>query len=104
MIWRESWHDKDVHAPQRDAIGGALSTIRRTAEATAQRTILTQEMKGTDTPVVVIADLDAGHHSNRLNILSGQPRVLAALAEGGGETDLHAARTQQQYRSQTDVH
>jgi hypothetical protein len=104
QIWRESWYDKDIHGPHRDAIGGALSTIRRTAEATALRMILTREMKGTDTPVVVIGDLNDGQHSNTLNILSGQPRFLTALAEGGGDTDLYTAQTLQQYRSQTDVY
>lgn len=104
QIWRESWYDKDIHGPHRDAIGAALSTIRRTAEATALRMILTKQMKGNDAPVVVLGDLNDGQHSNTLNIMSGQPRFLTALAEGGGDTDLYTAQTLQQYRSQTDVY
>lgn len=103
-IFREGWYRKDVHGPHAEAIGAALSTIRRTAEATALRMILTAEMKGNDRPVVVIGDLNDGQHSNTLNILTLQPRFLTALAEGGGDIDLYTAQTLQQYRSQTDVY
>lgn len=103
-IFRESWYDKAIHGPHAEAIGGALSTIRRTAEATALRMILTAEMKGTETPVVVLGDCNDGQHSNTLNLMTGQPRFLTALAEGGGDTDLYTAQTLQQYRSQTDVY
>ncbi len=104
QIFRESWYRKATHSPHAEAIGSALSTIRRTAEATALRMILTAEMKGTDTPVVVIGDCNDRQHSNTLNILTGQPRFLTALAEGGGDADLYTAQTLQQYRSQTDVY
>lgn len=103
-IFREPWYDRATHSQHSEAIGSALSTIRRTAEATALRMILTAEMKGTDTPVVVIGDLNDGQHSNTLNLMTGQPRFLTALAEGGGDNDLYAAQTLQQYRSQTDVY
>ncbi len=103
-IFREPWYEKAVHSRHSEAIGSALSTIRRTAEAMALRMILTTEMKGTDTPVVVIGDCNDGQHSNTLNIMTGQPRFLTALSEGGGDTDLYTAQTLQQYRSQTDVY
>lgn len=103
-VFREPWYEKDVHSKHSEAIGSALSTVRRTAEAMALRMILTDEMKGTDTPVVVLGDCNDGQHSNTLNILSGQPRFLTALSEGGGDTDLYTAQTLQQYRSQTDVY
>lgn len=103
-IFREGWYDKDVHGRHAEALGAALSTIRRTAEATALRMILTAEMKGTDRPVVLLGDCNDGQHSNTLNILTGQPRFLTALAEGGGDTDLYTAQTLQQYRSETDVY
>ncbi len=102
-IFRERWYDRDVHGRHADALGSALSTIRRTAEATALRMILTEEMKGTDRPVVVLGDCNDGQHSNTLNILTGQPRFLTALSEGG-DTDLYTAQTLQQYRSETDVY
>lgn len=103
-IFREGWYSKDIHGPHAEAIGAALSTIRRTAEATALRMMLTAEMKGTERPVVVIGDCNDGQHSNTLNILTLQPRFLTALAEGGGDIDLYAGQTLQQYRSQTDVY
>lgn len=103
-IFRESWYDKTIHSQHSESIGGALSTIRRTAETMALRMILTKEMKGSDAPVVVIGDCNDGQHSNTLNILTGQPRFLTALSKGGGDTDLYSAQTLQQYRSQTDVY
>jgi endonuclease/exonuclease/phosphatase family metal-dependent hydrolase len=104
QIFREGWYDKTQHGPHSEAIGGALSTIRRTAEATALRMILTDEMKGTDTPVVVIGDCNDGQHSNTQNILTGQPRFLTTLSTGGGDNDLYSAQTLQQYRSERDVY
>jgi predicted extracellular nuclease len=103
-IFREPWYERTVHSPHSEAIGGAISTVRRTAEALALRQMLTDEMRDTDTPVVVIGDCNDGQHSNTLNIMTGQPRFLTALAEGGGDTDLYTAQTLQQYRSQTDVY
>lgn len=105
-IFREGWYrgNKDKYSKHSEAIGSALSTVRRTAEAMALRLILTEQMKGTDTPVVVLGDCNDGQHSNTLNILTGQPRFLHALSRGGGDTDLYTAQTLQQYRSQTDVY
>jgi len=104
QIFREAWYDKHVHSRHSEAIGSALSTIRRTSEAMALRMILTEEMKGTDTPVVLIGDCNDGQHSNTLNIMTGQPRFLTTLSSGGGDNDLYTAQTLQQYRSQSDVY
>lgn len=41
-IYEESWYSKAVHSKHSEAIGSAISTIRRTAEATALRVILTE--------------------------------------------------------------
>ena len=49
--------DPDRYKNHAQAIGGAMSTIRRTAEATALRILLTRAMKGTVTPVIVLGDL-----------------------------------------------
>ena len=105
-IFREPWFnaDRDAYKKHSEAIGSALSTIRRTAEATALRIILTEQLKNTHTPVVVLGDLNDGQHSNTLNILTGQPRYLTGLSTGGGDTDLYAGQTLQQYRSQRDVY
>ena len=104
QVWREGWFDRETHSRHAEAIGAALSTIRRTAEATALRMILTEEMRGTDRPVVVLGDCNDGQHSNTLNILTGQPRFLTALSQGGGDADLYTAQTLQQYRSEADVY
>jgi predicted extracellular nuclease len=102
----ETWfrENKPLYQPHTEALGSALSTIRRTAEAAAFRILLTNATKNTDLPVVVIGDLNDGQHSNTLNILTGQPNYLTTLMTGGGDTDLYSAQTLQQYRSETDVY
>jgi hypothetical protein len=105
QIWREDWYSKPAYSRHADAIGQGLSTIRRTAEATALRMILTEVMKGTDTPVMVIGDINDGHHSNTLNILTGQPRyLLSGLSEGGSDVDLYTVWSLQLFRSERDVY
>jgi hypothetical protein len=105
-IDNESWYKSDLalYKPHSKAIGAALSTIRRTAEAAAFRVYLNTMTKNTDLPVVVIGDLNDGQHSNTLNILTNQPDYLSTLSTGGGDTDLYSAQTLQQYRSETDVY
>ena len=106
-IYREGWYrdDDDYYKRHREALGSALSTIRRTAEAAALRMILTEKMKGTDTPVVVLGDLNDGQRSNTLNILTGQPNyLLSGLSRGGSDVDLYAVSRLQQYRSDRDVY
>lgn len=104
-IYREPWYSAQIYSKHSEAIGAAISTIRRTAEATAMRLILTERMKGTNTPVVVMGDLNDGQHSNTLNILTGQPNyLLSGLSEGGSDVDLYSVGTLQEYRSQRDVY
>lgn len=103
-IGSEPWYRRSDHSAHTEAIGAAIATIRRTAEATALRMILTNLMKGTDTPVVVLGDFNDGVHSNTLNIVSGQPNYLFGLSTGGGDTDLYSVGTLQQYRSERDVY
>lgn len=105
QIWYErDWYDRDVHGPHATALGYALSTIRRTAEAAALRVIVTGLTKKTDTPVVVIGDMNDGKDSNTLNILSEQPTYLSPLSSGGGDNALYTAQTIQEYRSVRDVY
>lgn len=105
QIWRErSWYEKEVHGPHLNALGYAISTVRRTAEAAALRVLITQLIKNTDTPVVVIGDMNDGKDSNTLNILSEQPRYLSPLSSGGGDNALYTAQTMQEYRSVRDVY
>lgn len=69
------------------------------------RLILTERMKGTNTPVIVMGDLNDAQHSNTLNILTGQPNyLLSGLSEGGSDVDLYSVGTLQEYRSQRDVY
>jgi len=106
-VYRQGWYrdDDEYYKHHAEALGSALSTIRRTAEATALRMILTEEMKGTGTPVVVLGDLNDGERSNTLNILTGQPNyILSGLNQGGSDVDLYAVSRLQQYRSDRDVY
>ncbi|MBY5931633.1 endonuclease/exonuclease/phosphatase family protein [Tateyamaria omphalii] len=105
QIWRErSWYEKEVHGSHATALGYAISTVRRTAEAAALRVIITKLIKKTDTPVVVIGDMNDGKDSNTLNILSEQPTYLSPLSTGGGDNALYTAQTIQEYRSVRDVY
>lgn len=104
-IYFEPWYSRDIYSKHSEAIGAAISTIRRTAEATALRMLLVELMKDTDTPVVVLGDLNDSQHSNTLNIVTGQPRyLLSGLSQGGGDVDLYSVGTLQEYRSHRDVY
>ncbi|WP_206051381.1 endonuclease/exonuclease/phosphatase family protein [Roseibium algicola] len=105
QIWRErSWYKQDIHGPHVNALGYAISTVRRTAEAAALRMIVTNLTKDTDTPVVLIGDMNDGKESNTLNVLSEQPTYLSPLSTGGGDNALYTAQTMQEYRSTRDVY
>ncbi len=105
-IGNEGWYrdNVDKYRPHSGAIGSAISTVRRTAEATALRIIISDLMEGADTPVVVLGDCNDGRLSNTLNILTGQPSFLHPLSAGGADKGLYTAQTLQQYRSQRDVY
>lgn len=95
----------DRTRPHRDALGAALSTIRRTAEAAALRAILNETMKDNDVPVVVLGDLNDGQFSNTLGILSDQPsyRLYADSRTARRNDDgLFTAVNMQQLRSLKD--
>ncbi len=103
----EDWFksDKPFYSRHREGVGAALSTIRRTAEASALRMLLTDAMKGNDNPVVVLGDLNDDKRSNTLNIITGQPNyLLSGLTQGGSDVDLYSAGTLQEYRSERDVY
>ncbi|QDU80499.1 Endonuclease/Exonuclease/phosphatase family protein [Polystyrenella longa] len=103
----EDWFksDKPFYSRHREGVGAALSTIRRTAEASALRMLLTEAMKGNDNPVVVLGDLNDDKRSNTLNIITGQPNyLLGGLTQGGSDVDLYSTGTLQEYRSERDVY
>jgi hypothetical protein len=105
-VFNEPWFrsDKGTYAKHATALGAALSTIRRTAEAAALRFLLTEQMKGNDTPVIVLGDINDGQHSNTANILTEQPRYLVGDSIGGGDVALYTAQTLQEYRDTRDVY
>jgi endonuclease/exonuclease/phosphatase family metal-dependent hydrolase len=105
-VFREAWFKANpgVYKPHQTALGSALSTIRRAAEAAALRFILTNQMKGTDTPVIVLGDINDSQHSNTVNILTEQPRYLVGDSLGGGDAALYTAQTLQEYRDTRDVY
>lgn len=107
---KEERGDPKVRAHQ-DAIGAALSTIRRTAEVAALRVWLNKELRDTRVPYVVVGDLNDGHLSNTAAILSAQPpqKLFAASPVGtkptkAGDVGLYSAQTLQQFRSLRDVY
>lgn len=83
------------------AVGSALSTIRRTAEATALRMMLVDHMAGSDTPTVVLGDLNDDPLSNTLNILTDQPKMTKRSR--GGDKSLYSALFLEQLHSFRDV-
>ncbi len=105
-VFKEAWFkaDKPFYAKHQTGLGAALSTIRRTAEAAALRFILSEQMKGSDAPVIVLGDLNDGQHSNTANVLTEQPRYLVGDSVGGGDTALYTAQTLQEYRDTRDVY
>lgn len=98
------WYKKSIHGDHSTALGAAISTIRRTAEAAALRWLMTEEMKKSTTPVVVLGDLNDAQHSNTLNILTEQPGYLFGSSTGGSDNGLYTASTLQEYRSLRDVY
>lgn len=103
-IYDEAWYDKAVHSAHSNAVGAAIATIRRTAEVTALRWLLTKEMKGSDKPVIVLGDLNDSQLSNTLNILTEQPGYLFGFSKGGADNGLYSTATLQEYRSLRDVY
>jgi endonuclease/exonuclease/phosphatase family metal-dependent hydrolase len=88
------------------ALGAALSTVRRTAEAAALRIILNEVMRGTDVPVAVVGDFNDGPASNTLAILTEHPSYRFYVDSRAGRTTdrgLYVAGALQQLRSFRDV-
>lgn len=88
------------------ALGQAMASIRRTAEAAAVRVLLNKLMKGNDNPVVVLGDLNNTEDSVSTSVITGQPKFrLFADSRVGRKSDagLYAASSMQGYRSLKDV-
>lgn len=102
-LFREPWYKKEVHGMHHTALGAAISTIRRTAEAAAMRVILNLVMKNNCDPVIVMGDLNDGQNSNTQNILTEQPGYLFGDSKGGGDMALYSAQIMQEFRDTRDV-
>lgn len=101
----QEWKKKKIRQ-HKNALGAAISTIRRTAEAAALRMILNDTMAETDTPTVLLGDLNDGQLSNTLAILSDQPtfRLYAdSRAARRNDLGLFNAANLQQLRSLRDL-
>lgn len=98
--------DLDAVRKHASALGAALSTIRRTAEAAALRVIVNETLKQSDTPLVVLGDLNDSRLSNTLAIITEQPSYrLYESHRAGSRSDagLYSAGALQQLRSLRDV-
>jgi hypothetical protein len=105
-VFREAWFqaDKAFYSAHSEALGATLSTIRRSAEAAALRMLLTEQMKGSDNPLMALGDFNDSQHSNTANILTAQPNYLVGDAIGGSDTALYTAQTLQEFRDTRDVY
>ena len=105
-VFHEKWYkdDKPTYAPHANPIGAAVSTIRRTAEGTALRWMITQRTNNNRDPVIVLGDLNDGQHSNTLNIITAQPNYLKPYQSGGADFGLYSAQALQQMQSLADVY
>ena len=64
---------EDKNDPKIKALGAARSLIKRAAEATALRCLLVDELKDSNTPVVLIGDLNDAVASVTTQISAGDP-------------------------------
>jgi endonuclease/exonuclease/phosphatase family metal-dependent hydrolase len=105
-VFQEDWYKnaKPTYSPHSSSIGSAMSTIRRTAEGTALRWMITLKTKNNRDPVVVLGDLNDGQLSNTLNIITAQPNYLKPFQSGGSDFGLYSAQALQQLQSLTDVY
>lgn len=105
-IWTEPWFQDGaaLFSPHAGAIGGALATIRRAAEAGALRVLLTDAMKGTAAPVAVLGDLNDGPDTSTIDVITEAPPFLRPLSAGGRDTALYAVQAMQEVESLRDVY
>ena len=93
---------KSFNKNYQNAVGSAISTIRRTAEATALRMILIDHMQGAGTPTVVIGDLNDDTLSSTLSLITDQPTM--SKSSRGGDKHLYNTLQFQQLKSFNDVY
>ena len=87
------------------ALGDALSTIRRVSEATALRIILTNLLKDTEIPAIALGDFNDSITSNALSIVTSQAAYrLYESSRTGSSSDkgLYSSAIMQNFRSIKD--
>lgn len=105
-IWREIRQHPEIK-PHQEALGSALSTIRRATEAAALRIHLNKILEGTTKGVIVMGDLNDSTLSTTTTLLTEQPPYKLFEASRAGKTSdtgLYSAAMLQQYRSLRDVY
>ncbi|MCK4833752.1 MAG: endonuclease/exonuclease/phosphatase family protein, partial [Gammaproteobacteria bacterium] len=90
-----------ISSAYRSSVGSAISTIRRTAEATALRMMMIDHMQGQGTPTVVLGDFNDTPLSNTLNLITDQPTMTKRAR--GGDKSLYCTLHLQQLKSFRDV-
>ena len=104
-IYKEPHYDEVK--PHADAIGYALSSIRRASESAALRIVLNKEMQGNNRPVLLMGDLNDSQLSVTTSIISGDPKHKLFQKSGKGEKSdkgLYSVATMQELRSLRDVY
>lgn len=91
-----------IESAYRASVGSAISTIRRTAEATALRMILVDHLQGASSPTVIIGDLNDDPLSNTLSLITGQPTI--SKSSRGGDKHLYNTLHFQQLQSFNNVY
>ncbi len=93
------------------AIGAALSTIRRSAEASALRLLLNERMLGNDDPFIVLGDLNDDYLSVSTTIVTGDPSFklyagsrVGARVSKSGDLGFYSTQMLKEYRSLRNVY
>lgn len=99
---------QQVRPADRNAVGEAISAIRRNAEAAALRVLVSNSMEPEpDRPTVVLGDLNDAQLAVPLAVVTAQPRYRLfadSLVGRASRYGLYAAATLQEYRSLRDVY
>jgi len=104
-ISREPHYDEIK--PHEDAIGYALSSIRRASESAALRIVLNKEMKNNNKPVILMGDLNDSQKSVTTSIITGDPKYRLFYKSGIGRNSdkgLYSVAEMQELRSLRDVY
>ena len=108
---RETLERETFRSPDRVALGSALSTIKRTAEAAALRVLVSRiqqpDQNDDPMPVVVMGDLNTSSNSTELDIITTQPQYRLEHGAGVGRSSkwgLYSVATLQHLRSLNDVY